>query len=312
MRRFAFIFALTCLATGGSSFAMSLESAGRIALPPKAQAPSSVFEDCGCGSAASSTTIPLETLRLEGRRLDLPVFMVSDASPVQAAAPARSGITRKRAALAIASSAVLPGLGELILYLDSKDPWTLGRVPVLMGLDAYFWYGYKTNYDDGKDWKRQYEEYADGHWSVDRFLLQHPCCDALGGCESWQEYNEACQGSFNYFLYTPKEIDREEYYENIGKYNAFVYGWDDWVSPVEQPDYWTPHRHHYWYLRGESDKYLLRSDQFIMALIVNRVVSIVDTAWLAHRMSKDGEAEGWSLRLRARDLEPTLIISRAF
>jgi len=183
-------------------------------------------------------------------------------------------------------------------------------VPVFFALEGYFWYGYRDNYKTGKDYKRRYEEYGDAHWDLDRFLLQHPCCDGIGGCENWQEYNQYCQGAFNYFLFTPKEEDREEYYENMGKYNAFVYGWDDWAG---QSDFWTPHRRYYWSLRGESDKYLLRSDQFIMALIVNRVVSVVDTGWLAYRMSRGGNPEdGWSLRLRTRDTAPCLIISRGF
>ncbi len=272
----------------------------------------SVFDRSAPGVGAAAIR-PIETLRLEGSRIDMPTVHFSVDSRGYAPQAGAPGISGRKAALAVASSALLPGLGEFILYWDSRDPWTLARVPVFFALEGYFWYGYRDNYDTGKDFKRQYEAYADAHWDLDRFLLQHPCCDALGGCDSWQEYNEYCQGMFNYFLFTPKEVDREEYYENVGKYNAFAYGWDDWTNPTDYPDFWTPHRKYYWSLRGESDKYLLRSDQFIMALIVNRVVSVIDTGWLAYRMSKGGSpGEGWSLRLKTFDTAPCLVLSRGF
>ena len=50
-----------------------------------------------------------------------------------------------------------------------------------------------------------------------------------------------------------------------------------------------------------------------MALILNRVISMADTGWLAYRMSRGGDPdEGWSLRLRSYDTSPCLIISRGF
>lgn len=254
-----------------------------------------------------------ESLRLQGPRLSGPSVRILSGRQSNCGSISSEAISGKRTAIAVISSALLPGLGELVLYANSRDRWTLARVPVFMAFDAYFWYGYRSNYDEGKKFKREYESYADEHWDLGRFLDQHPCCDGLGGCDSWQEYNEACRGSFNYFVFTPKEIDREEYYENIGKYDAFVYGWDDWTNPYEYPDFWTPHRKRYWWLRGESDKYLLRSDEFVMALIINRVVSVVDTGWLAYRMSRGAHSsDGWSFRLKMRDEAPCLIMSRRF
>ncbi len=296
--------ALVCIAAS-SAGAAALSDTPRNPLPWPAGGVSVFSEAMGRTSAVR----PLQTLRLAGERCGMPTVFVTGAGRAISAAGA-TRITGRKTALAVISSAILPGLGELILYSDSRDPWTLARVPVFFALEGYFWYGYRDNYDTGKDFKSQYEAYGDAHWDLDRFLLQHPCCDGLGGCDTWQFYNEECQGSFNYFLFTPKEVDREEYYENIGKYDAFVYGWDDWAG---QTDFRTPHRDFYWFLRGESDKYLLRSDQFIMALILNRVISMADTGWLAYRMSRGGSPEeGWSLRLRSYDTSPCLIISRGF
>lgn len=237
-----------------------------------------------------------ETLKLSG---ELPP---SSEAPVSVMASKRSSVNsppprrRKRIAISVLCSAILPGLGELYLYRESRDAYTLARVPVFFALEGYLWYGYYHNHTKGKDLKDEYMAFGDTHWSLERFLAQHPCCEDLGGCDDWQYYNEHCQGEFNFFLFTPREADEEEYYENIGKYNAFVYGWDDWN---DQPDFWTPNRRYYWSLREDSDEHLVRGDQHLMFLIVNRVVSMLDAAWLAYRMGTNEEPEeGWSLELK--------------
>jgi hypothetical protein len=116
--------------------------------------------------------------------------------------------------------------------------------------------------------------------------------------------------SSNFFIFTPREADREEYYENAGKYNAFQYGWDDWT---EQTGPWTARRTFYWGLRGSSDKYLKRGDQAVMFLIVNRVVSMIDAGWIAYRSSRgDDPTRGWSLDLKTFEDAPTLVVSKRF
>jgi hypothetical protein len=263
-----------------------------------------------------------ERLSLGGTRIEAPAPMRFGSPAASAGTASGASWSRKKTAIAMVASAILPGMGELYCYTASRDRWTLARVPALVALDAYMWYGYIHNHRVGKDYKQDFEDYADAHWSLDKFLKEHPCCNQGVGdsCESWTDFNEVCQGEPNYFYYTSREIDGEEYYENVGKYNAFVFGWDDaeewdYNNPDEFSDYqyWTPHRQYYWSLRKESDKYLLRSDEFLMGLLVSRVVSMLDTGWLAYRISKGQNPDkGWSLRFKTYDEVPSLIISRRF
>lgn len=258
-----------------------------------------------------------ETLKLDGRRLETPIASHAAFLSRHAGSTGTTTLGGKKTAVAIISSAILPGTGELILYTSSKDIGTLVRAPIFVTLDVLFWYGYHHNHSEGKDIKQEYMDFADEHWSEDRFLVQHPCCLDEGECPTWQDYNYLgaigyCSAETqDFFLYTPKEADEEEYYENIGKYNAFAYGWDDWAG---QPDKWTPNRTYYWDLRKESDKYLLRGDQFVMLLIINRVVSVVDTAWLAYKIQKaePKDDEGWSFELKPGIIAPTLTIGYRF
>lgn len=261
-----------------------------------------------------------ERLAYHGTRLEMPTVSFL-AGPSASAGPAGGASwSGRKTALAMIASAILPGMGELYCYTASRDNWTLARVPAFVALDGYMWYGYFHNHSVGKDYKHDYEVYADAHWNLDRFLANHPCCASLGGCGTWQYYNEHCQGQYNYFVYTPKESSTEEYYENIGKYNAFAFGWDDaqaWdysnVNEATDYQYWTPHRQYYWSLRKDSDRYLLRADNYLMGLLVSRVVSILDTGWLAYRISKGNDPDkGWSLRFKTYDTAPSLVITRRF
>ncbi len=251
-------------------------------------------------------------LRMEGIQLESPTVPAAELLAGRRYYATSGTSRRKRTIISVVCSAVLPGLGQLYLYRETRDPWLLGRVPVYLAVEGYLWYGYNHNHDKGKDIKQDYMDYADEHWSLDRFLEQHPCCmDLPGQCVTWEDYNEICKDYFHYFLYTPREMDEEEYYENIGKYNAFVYGWDDWA---DQPDYWTPNRTYYWHLRDESDKYLLRADQHLMLLIVNRVVSMLDAGLTAYRIGNGQtlEREGWSLELVPGPEAPVLNLGYRF
>ncbi|MDZ7859721.1 MAG: hypothetical protein U5O15_03475 [Candidatus Krumholzibacteriota bacterium] len=263
-----------------------------------------------------------ETIKLRGERLKRPAYSFGDLMIRDNSLDGSfSAADKKRIAVSMVSSALLPGLGELYLYLDSgsDDLSLLTRAIGFMALDAYLWYGYKANYDEGKDIKREYEEYGDAHWSVDSFLVYHPWCRDQGEdlCPTWEYYNENAKDSRYYFFYTSKEDDREEYYENMGKYDAFLYGWDDWNGEYEDlggvPNYWTPHRTHFVYLRDESNKFLQRADNHIMGLIASRVVSVIHAGWVAYREGKNtGNSEGWSLKLENNAVRSRLSLNYRF
>ena len=300
-------------------FVAAAEAAGH---PSSTGAPAHVGARDGAGGFPAATrSLDLdrfrveETLKLPGPRLEAPLVTYEELMGARGA-PAEP-VTRpgggKKIAVAMLASAILPGAGELYVWSGTRRLSHLVRAPVFMALDAYFWYSYDYNHDTGKDIKAEYEAYCDAHWSEQRFLQLHPYCAGIGGCDSWQQYNEEAKGDYWYFVYIPKELDREEYYENCGKYDAFAFGWDDWDGDYDNFTPWTPHRTTYWAMRSESDDYLLKGDQFIMLLIINRVVSMLDAGWLAYRASRGAYDDGgWSLDLRPGLVAPTVGISYRF
>jgi hypothetical protein len=244
-----------------------------------------------------------ETLRMGGEKLETPVVTPEELAAQRAggqdAVTPVSARPGRNIAVAMLASAVIPGTGQLYVATGSGEISHYIRVPIYLALDAYFWYAYRDNYDKGKEVKAEYERFADAHWSEERFLLQHPYCDGIGGCDSWEQYNEDAKNFSPYFVYIPRYLDHEEYYENLGKYDNFVYGWDDWNGDYNNLVAWTPNRTFYWDLRTESDDYLLKADRFVMALIINRVVSMLDAGWIAYRYNRgDYDDRGLTLDLR--------------
>jgi len=275
---------------------------------------SSVF--CADGALAfPKARVLSEVFPLQGTRVAMPGAFFSGPPSARSGSGTGGSWSRRNTAVAILASAILPGMGELYCYRTSREPLALARVPAFLAVEGYLWYSYADNHRIGKNYKREYEAFADAHWSLDRFLHNHPYCMGVDSCVSWQFYNEnAKSDAFTYFFYTSREDDREEYYENIGKYNAFVYGWDD-AAPytVDNYQYWTPHRTEYVSIRNASDHYLLSADRRLMWLIVNRVVSMLDTGWLAYRISKGQDPDkGWGLRFKTIDETPIVVINRRF
>jgi len=256
-----------------------------------------------------------ETLKLSGPRLEVPIVTYDElmrARPGAGPAAARPGSTKK-IAVAVIASAILPGAGELYVWTDTRKLSHLARAPLFMALDAYFWYSYDYNHGKGKEIKAEYEAFCDAHWSEERFLQLHSYCVGIGGCDSWEQYNEEAKGDYWYFVYIPKELDREEYYENCGKYDAFAFGWDDWDGDYDNFQPWTPNRTTYWAMRGESNDYLAKGEDFIKLLIINRVVSMLDAGWLAYRATRGAYDDGgWSLDLRPGLVAPTVGVSYRF
>ncbi len=98
--------------------------------------------------------------------------------------------------------------------------------------------------------------------------------------------------------WTSYEVDDvirdRDFYENIGKYNQFVGGWDDideyWVDAKSVGDSteWlimTVNRDSYLDLREEHNRYLQLAAYSVSAIMFNHIISAVDAVWETRRRS---------------------------
>ena len=105
-----------------------------------------------------------------------------------------------------------------------------------------------------------------------------------------------------YHTYAAKDDVKLNYYENIGKYDWFISGWEDWDPNAADPRN-TTLRTTYRAMRKQSNDELDKADRFVYLSIATRVFSLVET-FLLIRMS-DPEApskaeDGNSFRFTAR------------
>ncbi len=131
-------------------------------------------------------------------------------------------------------SLLLPGLGEATMGYK--------RGYVMMAMDIASWVGVKHYHDLGHQKRDDYYDYLDAHWSEDRLESE------------FGDITEDLPGTFFYgvndytdlSLWISREEDEREYYENAGKWDQFVFGWDDFDDPRNWPLEWLQETNPSW------------------------------------------------------------------
>lgn len=205
--------------------------------------------------------------------------------------------SRRSPAIPMLMSLVLPGAGEA--YLGYK------RGYLQIALDAASWYG-AIHYDkQGEDKKDEYYAYADLHWSEDKLdaaydpnYLDRPDAnfDYSSVVGEGSDYFSTAENEIDNYtdlpLWVSVEDDRREYYENLGKWDQFVFGWDDYVDPRDflatdtidirnlQDPRTSAHREEYRSMRQDSNDAFSNRDKFIYLSIAFRMFSVLQVAYL--------------------------------
>jgi hypothetical protein len=188
-------------------------------------------------------------------------------------------------------SAILPGAGQLY---NGDD-----RGYLYLGIEAAAWFARLSYLDAGNKKENEFERFADVHWML---TLYRSRGDSLGANYT-VENDSLIVGFFR--------RDRQQYYEEIGKYDKFRAGWDDWAYDPANDRAISPNRAHYRKMRQQSNDLLDRARLALAATLVNRVVSSVDAFRTARGRSR-GAPES-SLRLESgfrggRDPQATLAL----
>jgi hypothetical protein len=183
-----------------------------------------------------------------------------------------------------------------------------------MALDIAAWIGGIHYKNEGEQMRDDYIAYADEHWREDKLAAAYDNPPPGGYDDAELTYVELF--GRNYFnvqdyrdldLWVSKEDDAREYYENLGKWDQFVFGWDDFRraddprnSDPYGPGYvdwqiddlrqqWTsPHRDIYREMRVESNDAFEKQDRFLYVNIFLRVFSVLQVAYLEGLMSGGG------------------------
>ncbi len=216
----------------------------------------------------------------------------------------RTGSGGRSPAIPMLMSLVLPGAGEV--YLGHK------RGFLQIALDAASWYGAAHNASKGDDKKDEYFAFADEHWFLEKLDAAYDAA-YLDRPDANFDYTEVVGVGSEYFgydgytnipLWVSEAADRREYYENLGKWEQFVFGWDDFTDPREFLDTTeidianlgdprtSRNREFYRDLRQESNDYYAKRDRFIYLSIAFRVFSVLQVAYLEGLLFGDGGGAG--------------------
>ncbi|RPH99403.1 MAG: hypothetical protein EHM72_11075 [Calditrichaeota bacterium] len=224
---------------------------------------------------------------------DWQAFMLSDALPVvtlsneQGVVSVSSGDGEKEPQMknpkaALFMSAVLPGSGQLY----AKSYW---RAAAFFLVEVTGWTLYASYKQQGRDIESEFHSYADTHWSEAeywRYIAHHS--GIAYSEENMEKLREWEHTQFSHGLHREKD---QQYYEMIGKYHQFNYGWDDFrlqypieITHAEMTSQYivSTNRYHYESRRNASnDAYKAATTGTTIAL-VNHILSAVDAAWTTH------------------------------
>lgn len=188
---------------------------------------------------------------------------------------------------AFALSLILPGAGQL--YTGGKV-----KAAVSFALEAALWYGRIHYRSQGDTQTEEYEEFANVHWSDSTYF------DSLSnqyGYDRWDDGNQ------QWAHHLPFKIDgtdttadmNHEYYENIGKYDQFVWGWDDLqqisdTMTFEEQNYRSPiNRPAYLLMRENANRSFDRGRTATILILANHLLSAFDAALSAQRHNRSAQ-----------------------
>ncbi len=245
----------------------------------------------------------------------------------------------KKPGRAFFMSVILPGTGQI--YAGAKT-----RGIVLLGVDlASITYALISN-GKGNDWTDKYESFADQHWIESKYIDDRADPTEIswyGYWKGWYEANAIEQDLDLLLTHTLPESKEQNYYEMIGKYDQFVYGWDDVhgdplnLSPDDTllaPDHdivtWTDtlhfepyiadikstHRTEYMDLRDKANKAYKRATTMVGVMLFNRVISAIDAARCAKNYNLANAELKTTLHMEVKDYAgeriPQLVLTRRF
>ena len=213
---------------------------------------------------------------------------------------------RKKSGWPVLFSLVLPGAGEA--YMG----YTRGYF--MMAADIFAWTQVAKYHSDGEDLTVEYLAFADEHYTDEMLVEAYD----PGSTDSERSGEGIGYGTFSgYFpsigpifnvaglgnpdtglpLYVSKEDDFREYYENLGKWDQFIFGWDDYTrASIDYPEYdyvptwlradlqqpWvSKNRDIYRVMRDEANDAYLKRDRWLYVNIGLRVFSVLQTAYLS-------------------------------
>ncbi len=236
--------------------------------------PQSIIPHSAFGIAPMQSMAPVEDS-------DQPPYLaqVGEEQPVDV-----YGFKRKSPTRAFLQSFLIPGWGQL--YAKSSF-W---KPIAALGIEAATWAGNVSFRGKGHDLEDDYRAYADIHWDSSSYIdglyevfYSHDQPPSVK--DAWldtttylviDEDNNAIPFSFSHHAWYKEDgsrVERDEFYENIGKYNQFNFGWDDFLDTDSVYfERVSPNRNKYLHMRDDANTELNKANTMLVATVANHLL----------------------------------------
>lgn len=209
--------------------------------------------------------------------------------------------SKKSAFLAGVLSAAVPGAGDI--YAENYI-----MAGVFMVAEAIGWYYHIDQNSKGDDQTDVYQAYADNHWSAVKyaqFLNEH--ANKFDGGEGapqipinpdvtlppWERVDWATMNEVELmipvFSHRLPVHGAQQYFELIGKYHQYTYGWDDkQVQGDVTIDYRniSPNFEYYSKERGKANDFYNTATTITNLIILNHVLAAANAIWSVSRFNQ--------------------------
>jgi hypothetical protein len=170
-------------------------------------------------------------------------------------------------------SVMIPGGGQL--YAGSKT-----KAFIFMGVEALAWGGYMVWHSQGKKQEKDNNSYANANWDPEQYtnyLIEH-----FGITSDTMSYE--VDGVTKTFTHHLPNTKTQQYYEMIGKYDQFNFGWTDtdYLRGKDSSDY----RVQYLQDRNTANSKFDRAKIGAIVSIANHLFSAFDAALSARRYNR--------------------------
>ena len=211
-------------------------------------------------------------------------------------------------------SLILPGLGQ---YKNGDPLW---KSAIFIGVETASIVGMLQWNKQAEDIRKQYELFGDNHWSIINWV-ENTLLNPITGLIQYEDFkldgthklelhlSGSLAEAFGEFVSSDSLVTHPEwiysdelsifqdqhFYENIGKYDQFVGGWDDafeWyivektVEDTIEIILMTPYKNDYNNERDKSNQYLKLANYAVTAIMFNHVISGIEAVLTNQRKAR--------------------------
>ena len=231
---------------------------------------------------------------------------------------------KKSLAKAALLSSLFPGAGQF--YANRRSITTYLFPLIEIGLIA----GYFINYNEGLDKEAAYEDYADDNYDRDhQFEVQELVID-LHNDDIYTASHFRLDGidAENGIIW---ENNTQHFYEDIGKYDKYIFGWDDWYSNnmpdtlnvnlqgwIDQTNIESNLRSEYIVMRQNAEESYDKAEMFSFGLIANHILAAIDAVRLTRKYNRGYLSNTAKLEIKFapvfvnNNFSPALMVTKRF